>query len=55
MKKMFLEVMRTKKPIVYTGTFFKEDDYFEVRIYPTGSGVSVFAKDVSEHKKCKPH
>lgn len=45
--------MKTKKPHTYTGNLpkFHSDRVFDVYIYPTGNGISVLAKDVTERKK----
>ncbi len=48
-----LNVMRTRKPQTVIDRLPKLDvnSLFEIRIYPTGNGVSVFAQDVTELKK----
>jgi len=51
--KLYLNVMRTKKPKTFVGELPRCDGgkVFEIQIYPTGNGISVFAKDVTARKK----
>ena len=51
--KLYLNVMRTKKPKTFVGELPRcdGDRVFEIQVYPTGNGISVFAKDVTERKK----
>lgn len=52
-KSVFLEVMRTKNPRTFIDSLPKADDriLFEIEVYPTGNGIAVLAKDVTELKK----
>ena len=50
--RIYLRVMKRKKPRTIidklpTGT----ESIFEIQIYPTGNGISVFAKDITERNK----
>jgi PAS domain S-box-containing protein len=48
-----LEVMRTKKPRTFLSSLPRADNsiLFEIQVYPTGNGIAVLAKDVTERKK----
>lgn len=50
---IFLDVMRTKKPRTIIDNLPKADKamLFEIVVYPTGNGIAVLAKDVTERKK----
>jgi PAS domain S-box-containing protein len=50
---IFLEVMRTKNPRTFLSSLPKADNtiLFEIEVYPTGNGIAVLAKDVTERKK----
>lgn len=49
----YLAVMRTKKPRMIVDRLPRGDSnrLFEMQIYPTGNGISVLAKDITERKK----
>ena len=51
--RVYLDVMRTKKPRVFTDNLSKSDasTIFEIQVYPTGNGISVLAKDITERRK----
>ncbi len=51
--KIYLKAMKIKKPHTYTGRLpkFNSNCIFEVYVYPTGNGIAVLAKDVTERKK----
>ncbi len=51
--KVFLEVMRSRRAQTFTDKLPKGDQNtsFEMRVYPTGNGISVFARDVTERKR----
>ncbi len=51
--KICLNTTKTKKPHAYTGRLpkFHGDRIFDVYFYPTGNGISILAKDVTERKK----
>lgn len=51
--KGFLATMRSKKPRTWVGNLPNCDDdfFFEIQVYPTGDGISVLLKDVTERKK----
>lgn len=51
--KIYLNVMRTRKPQTFHDKLPKGDGnaIFETHVYPTGNGISVFAKDITERKK----
>jgi PAS domain S-box-containing protein len=51
--KAYAAVMRTKKPRTFIDNLpnVPKDIISEIQIYPTGNGISVFAKDVTERKK----
>ncbi len=48
--RVFLDAMRTRRPQTFTDKLPKGDGNckFEMRVYPTGNGVSVFARDITE-------
>jgi PAS domain S-box-containing protein len=48
--RVFLEVMRTHRALTFTDKLPKGDSNctFEMRVYPTGNGISVFARDITE-------
>jgi len=50
---IYLEVMRTHKSRTFIDTLPKVDDntIFEIQVYPTGNGISLFAKDITERKR----
>jgi PAS domain S-box-containing protein len=50
---VFLDVMRTRKPRTLTDNLPRVDKatLFEVEVYPTGNGIAVLAKDITERKK----
>ena len=50
---VYLDVMRTKNPRKIVDNLPKADGgaVFEIEVYPTGNGISVLAKDVTEQKK----
>ena len=51
--KVYLEVMRSRRAQTFTDKLPKGDQNtsFEMHVYPTGNGISVFARDVTERKK----
>ncbi|XHH10359.1 MAG: PAS domain S-box protein [Candidatus Bathyarchaeia archaeon] len=51
--KVFLDVMRTHRVQTFTDQLPKGDQncVFEMRVYPTGNGISVFARDITERLK----
>ena len=51
--KTYLDVMKTRKSQTFTNTLPKGDNQavFEIHVYPTGNGISVLARDVTERKK----
>jgi PAS domain S-box-containing protein len=52
--RVYLNVMKTKKSRISVGNLPKmvsEDEIFEIQIYPTGNGISVLAKNITERKK----
>ncbi len=51
--KAFLEVMRTHRAQTFIDQLPKGDQncVFEMRVYPTGNGISVFARDITERLK----
>jgi PAS domain S-box-containing protein len=51
--KVYLEVMRSRRAQTFTDRLPKGEgnDMFEMHVYPTGNGISVFARDVTERKK----
>ncbi len=50
--RVYVDVMRTRKPRTITDKLPNcGDTIFEIQIYPTGNGISVFAKDVTERAK----
>ena len=51
--RIYLGVMRTKKAKTVIDRLPKclDEAIFEIQIYPTGNGISVFAKDITERKK----
>jgi PAS domain S-box-containing protein len=51
--KTYLEVMRTRRAQTFTDKLCRGDQNitFEMRVYPTGNGISVFARDVTERKR----
>ena len=50
--RIYQNVMRTKKPITVIDKLPRGAELiFEIQIYPTGDGISVFAKDITERKK----
>ncbi|MBE3115849.1 PAS domain S-box protein, partial [Candidatus Bathyarchaeota archaeon] len=50
---MFLGVMRNRKPLTFCIRLSKvyNQAVLELNVYPTGNGISVFARDITEHKK----
>ena len=50
---VYLDVMRTKKPRTLIDKLSHVDNgaIFEIEVYPTGNGISVLAKDITERKK----
>jgi PAS domain S-box-containing protein len=50
---IFLDVMRTKKPRTVTDNLPKADNtlLYEIEVYPTGNGIAVLAKDITQRKK----
>jgi PAS domain S-box-containing protein len=50
---VYLDVMRTKYPRTLVDRLPKADAkaFFEIEVYPTGNGISVLAKDITERKK----
>jgi PAS domain S-box-containing protein len=51
--RVFLEAMRTHKALTFVDNLPKGagDCTFEMRVYPTGNGISVFARDITERLK----
>ncbi len=51
--KVFLDVMRTHRVQTFNDQMPKGnlDSMFEMRVYPTGNGISVFARDITERLK----
>ena len=51
--RVYLDVMRTKKHRTLTDNLPKGDSntVFEIQVYPTGNGISVLAKDITERRK----
>ncbi len=51
--RVFLDVMRTRRAQTFTDKMPKGDQncVFEMRVYPTGNGISVFARDITERLK----
>jgi len=50
---IYLEVIRTHKSRTFIDTLPKVNGntIFEIQVYPTGNGISVFAKDITERKR----
>jgi len=50
---VFLEVMRTKYPRTFVDNLPRVDGstFFEIVVYPTGNGIAVLAKDITQRKK----
>jgi PAS domain S-box-containing protein len=50
---IFLEVMRTKNPRTFISKLPKagKEIFFEIEVYPTGNGISMLAKDITERKR----
>jgi two-component system sensor kinase FixL len=50
---IYRDVMRTKNPCAFSGNLPKagDDTFFEIEVYPTGNGISVLARDITERKK----
>ncbi|MDR0470824.1 MAG: PAS domain S-box protein [Nitrososphaerota archaeon] len=49
---IYHDVIRTKHPRAFSGKLPKGDDtFFEIEVYPTGNGISVLARDITERKK----
>jgi PAS domain S-box-containing protein len=52
--KIYLNVMNTKKTRIMVDKLPKmvnEDEIFEIQVYPTGNGISVLAKNITERRK----
>jgi PAS domain S-box-containing protein len=51
--KVFLSTMHSKKPRTWVGNLPNCDGefFFEIQVYPTGDGISVLLKDVTERRK----
>ncbi|MCL2358974.1 MAG: PAS domain-containing protein [Nitrososphaerota archaeon] len=50
---IYRDVMRTKNPRAFSSKLPKAGDgaFFEIEVYPTGNGISVLARDITERKK----
>ncbi|MDR1993405.1 MAG: PAS domain S-box protein [Nitrososphaerota archaeon] len=50
---IYRDVMRTKNPRTFSSKLPKASvsTFFEIEVYPTGNGISVLAKDITERKK----
>ncbi len=50
---VYLDVMRTKEPRTLIDNLPRADEgsFFEIEVYPTGNGIAVLAKDITERKK----
>jgi len=51
--RIYFEVMRTHKSRTFIDTLPKvnSNTIFEIQVYPTGNGISVFAKDITERRR----
>lgn len=54
-EKIYLEVLRTKKPTTFVNEYKLGDKifFFEISTYPSKRGLSVFVKDITERKKAE--
>ena len=54
-EQVYLEALRTQKPQSYLNKYQLggKDYVFEINAYPTKTGLSVFAKDITEYKKAE--
>ncbi|MFC1925864.1 PAS domain S-box protein, partial [Chloroflexota bacterium] len=53
-REVYLEVIRTKQPQQIVGKYqLGGEEVFEISVYPSGSGVSVFARDITAHRRAK--
>ncbi|MBM4400752.1 MAG: PAS domain S-box protein, partial [Crenarchaeota archaeon] len=52
-EQFYKEVLRTKQPQSFVNKYrFRDKDFvFEINAYPTMAGLSVFVKDITEHKR----
>jgi len=54
-EKVYLEVLRTGQPQTFINEYSigDKDFWFEISVYATKTGVSVFAKDITEHRRAE--